>query len=48
MLKPLQDFGEKMLVSGVIPGAIMKNGHWDYIKKQKPHIMADFLKHHVQ
>ncbi len=40
--------GEKnIVVSGVMPGAIMeKNGHWDNIKKNKPHIMADFLRHH--
>ncbi len=38
---------KNIVVSGVMPGAIMeKNGHWDYIKKHNPHIMADFLRHH--
>lgn len=38
---------KNIVVSGVMPGAIMeKDGHWDNIKRNSPHIMADFLRHH--
>jgi len=36
-----------VVVCALMPGAIIaKGGHWDNIRKNKPEMMADFLRHH--
>ena len=36
-----------VVVSAILPGAIWaQGGHWDNIKKTKPEMMHDFLRHH--
>jgi 3-oxoacyl-[acyl-carrier protein] reductase len=38
---------KNIVVSGIMPGAVFsKGGHWDAIKKNKPEIINDFLRHH--
>jgi 3-oxoacyl-[acyl-carrier protein] reductase len=38
---------KNIVVSGIMPGALFsKGGHWDKIKKTKPYIIKDFLRHH--
>jgi len=36
-----------VVVSAILPGAIIaEGGHWDNIRKNKPAMMEDFLRHH--
>jgi 3-oxoacyl-[acyl-carrier protein] reductase len=37
----------KIVVSALLPGSLLeKGGHWDWVKKNKPEIVSDFLRHH--
>ena len=37
----------KIVVSAILPGALLeKRGHWDWVKKHKPEMISDFLRHH--
>lgn len=38
---------DNVVVTALLPGAIIaEGGHWDNIRKEKPEMMADFLRHH--
>jgi len=36
-----------VVVTAIMPGAVLaEGGHWDWVQRQKPAVLADYLRHH--